>query len=144
MLSNKCVLLVPLPPTNLNSHPPPLLQSLSLQDYVRVFEELYPHRRPLYLTPKNECSVHKLVCTTIRPSQLVYTELYDLEGCCSFVADFLAYEALEDPLVGLSAKHARATPSGQVGLEVREGRNSLKGSRVLVKGWWADFSPPSL
>ncbi|MEW5310705.1 MAG: hypothetical protein WDW38_002476 [Sanguina aurantia] len=69
-----------------------------VQDYVRVFEELYPHRRPLYLTPKNECSVPKLVCSTIRPSQLLYTELYDLEGCCSFVADFLAYEALEDPL----------------------------------------------
>lgn len=27
-----------------------------------------------------------------------YTELYDLDGCCSFVADFLAFERLEDPL----------------------------------------------
>lgn len=34
----------------------------------------------------------KLVCTTIRPSQLYYTELYDLDGCCSFVADFILYE----------------------------------------------------
>jgi hypothetical protein len=30
--------------------------------------------------------------------QLSYTELYDLDGCCTFVADFLAYEPLEDPL----------------------------------------------
>ena len=41
--------------------------------------------------------------TTLSPRptlmwQLNYTELYDLEGCCSFVADFMAYEALEEPL----------------------------------------------
>ena len=32
------------------------------------------------------------------PLQLSYTELYDLDGCCNFVADFMAYEGLEDPL----------------------------------------------
>ncbi|KAL6761433.1 hypothetical protein V8C86DRAFT_3131553 [Haematococcus lacustris] len=69
-----------------------------VQDYQRIFEELYPHRRQLYLLPKNECNLPKLVCTTIRPSQLSYSELYDLDGCCAFVADFVAYEALEDPL----------------------------------------------
>lgn len=41
----------------------------------------------------------KFVCTTLRPSQLVYTELYDLDGAAQFVADFLSYEPLEDPLV---------------------------------------------
>ena len=70
-----------------------------LQDFQRVFEELYPHRRPLLLLPKNECNVPKFVCTTIRPTQMVYTELYDLPGCVQFVADFLAYEPLENPLV---------------------------------------------
>jgi hypothetical protein len=30
--------------------------------------------------------------------QLSYTELYDLDGCCAFVADFIAFEPLEDPL----------------------------------------------
>ena len=66
--------------------------------FQRKFEDLYPYRRPLFLTPKNECGVPKFVCTTLRPSQLSYTELYDLDGCCSFVADFMAYEGLEDPL----------------------------------------------
>lgn len=47
------------------------------QDYQRIFEELYPHRRPLYLTPRNECNVHKLVCTTIRPTQLSFTGVYE-------------------------------------------------------------------
>ncbi|GFR42728.1 hypothetical protein Agub_g3646 [Astrephomene gubernaculifera] len=69
-----------------------------VQDFQRVFEELYPYRRPLYLTPRNECGVPKFVCTTLRPSQLVYTELYDLDGAAQFVADFLSYEPLEDPL----------------------------------------------
>ena len=30
--------------------------------------------------------------------QLNYTELYNLEGCATFVADLMAYETLEDPL----------------------------------------------
>ncbi|PNW72944.1 hypothetical protein CHLRE_14g612700v5 [Chlamydomonas reinhardtii] len=69
-----------------------------VQDFQRIFEELYPYRRPLYLTPRNECGVPKFVCTSLRPSQLVYTELYDLDGASQFVADFLSYEPLEDPL----------------------------------------------
>eukprot|EP00798_Chlamydomonas_sp_ICE-L_P031206 gene31206-6355_t len=69
-----------------------------VHDFQRIFEELYPHRRPLYLTPRNECGSQKFICTTLRPTQLNYTELYDLEGCCTFVADFITYEPLEDPL----------------------------------------------
>ncbi|GLC33992.1 Dynein regulatory complex subunit 7 [Pleodorina starrii] len=69
-----------------------------VQDFQRIFEELYPYRRPLYLSPRNECGVPKFVCTSLRPSQLVYTELYDLDGAAQFVADFLSYEPLEDPL----------------------------------------------
>ncbi len=82
------------------------------QDFQRIFEELYPHRRPLYLTPRNECGVAKFVCTTLRPSQMVYTELYDLDGAAQFVADFLSYEPLEDPLVRHVVRHdpLAATP----------------------------------
>lgn len=69
------------------------------QDFQRVFEELYPHRRPLYLAPRNECGAAKVVCTTLRPTQLNYTELYDLDAAAQFVADYLGYEELEDPLV---------------------------------------------
>lgn len=55
-------------------------------------------RRPLYLTPFNECAIPKFVCTTLRPTLLPFAELYQLEGCCRFVSDFLLYEHLEDPL----------------------------------------------
>lgn len=34
----------------------------------------------------------------VQSMQLMYTELYDVEGCAAFVADFLAFEPLEDPL----------------------------------------------
>jgi hypothetical protein len=40
-----------------------------------MFEELYPHRRQLYLLPRNECNLPKLVCTTLRPTQ-VWHSLY--------------------------------------------------------------------
>ena len=40
------------------------------QNYKRIFEELYPYRRPLDLAPKNECGVPKFVCTTLRPTQV--------------------------------------------------------------------------
>ena len=37
-----------------------------LEDYQVTFTELYRHRRPLFLTPRNECGVKKFVCTTVR------------------------------------------------------------------------------
>ena len=41
----------------------------------------------------------KLVCSTLRPTQLPYTELYDLPAAAQFVADFVSYEPLEDAVV---------------------------------------------
>mmetsp|Transcript_46212 Transcript_46212/g.88190 ORF Transcript_46212/g.88190 Transcript_46212/m.88190 type:complete len:1493 (-) Transcript_46212:386-4864(-) len=71
-------------------------------DYVEKFRlqfvELYPTRRPLLLFPPNECAVNKFVCTTVRPSQLPFTDLYDHPSCIRFVADFLKYEVLENPI----------------------------------------------
>eukprot|EP00803_Ostreobium_quekettii_P006145 evm.model.scf_58.17 EVM.evm.TU.scf_58.17 scf_58:148652-165934(+) len=69
-----------------------------LKEFQRVFCQLYPHRRPLYFMPKNECGTPKFVSTTLRPSKLPFTELYELDGILGFVADFLQYEPLEDPL----------------------------------------------
>jgi len=37
----------------------------------------------------------KFVCTTIRPTQLEYKELYDWDGAAEFVADYLNFETLE-------------------------------------------------
>ncbi len=63
--------------------------------FVRQFADLYPDRRPLLLTPRNECGLRKFVCTTVRPTQLAYTELYNYDTCARAVADLIAYEPLE-------------------------------------------------
>ena len=39
----------------------------------------------------------KLVCTSIRPTQLPYKELYDVDGCAQFLADYVDYLPLENP-----------------------------------------------
>ena len=49
------------------------------------------------LAPKNECGKKKFICTTIRPTKLPYTELYDYQGCAKFVASYLEYEELVEP-----------------------------------------------
>ncbi len=43
------------------------------------------------------CSYQKFICTTLRPTQLPYKELYDYDGCAAFVADYLTYESLKPP-----------------------------------------------
>lgn len=77
-------------------------QEAKILDYLdrfdHTFQELHPQRRPLFLTPKNECGVRKFVCTTLRPTQLAYPELYDMDGALEFVSNYLTYEPLEHPV----------------------------------------------
>lgn len=68
-----------------------------VQHFRKQFIQLYPDRRPLMLTPLNEAGVPKFVCTTLRPTQLPFKELYDLEACARFVAAYVHYEPLEIP-----------------------------------------------
>ena len=37
---------------------------------------------------------HQQVCSTLRPTSLSHVELFELEGICRFVADFVAFEPL--------------------------------------------------
>ena len=74
-----------------------------VDEFRAKFAEFYPDRRPLLLDPLNECGVRKFVCTTVRPSKLEHTSLYDLRPCCEFVANYLEYEQLESPLLFPSA-----------------------------------------
>eukprot|EP00741_Cyanophora_paradoxa_P015016 tig00020830_g14487.t1 len=69
-----------------------------IEQWRREFVEQYPERRELLLTPLNECRIKKFVCTTIRPTQLAYSELYDYERCARFLADFITYTPLHDPV----------------------------------------------
>lgn len=70
-----------------------------VNNFRSQFVELYPRRRPLMLDPPNECGVRKFICTTVRPSKLSYSELYNLDSCCEFVATYLEYERLESPIL---------------------------------------------
>lgn len=49
------------------------------------------------MTPKNEKTVRKFICTTIRPTKLPFVELYEWDKCAKFVADYIDYEELEYP-----------------------------------------------
>lgn len=68
------------------------------QNFHRQLVHLYRDRRPVLLSPPNEFSVEKFVCTTIRPTLLPYKEIYDYHGCAEFVADYLNFEPLDPPI----------------------------------------------
>ncbi|MCJ8734378.1 hypothetical protein PDJAM_G00234650 [Pangasius djambal] len=61
------------------------------------YSYLYPDRKPLLLCPVNELGVQKFVSTTLRRTLLPYHELYDWQGCASFISDFLTLELLDCP-----------------------------------------------
>lgn len=51
----------------------------------------------MLIAPKNECGKRKFICSTIRPTKLPFTSLYDYAGCAKFTANYLEYEELQDP-----------------------------------------------
>ncbi len=68
-----------------------------VHSFLDQFASIYPKRKKLYIIAENECGVSKIVCTTVRPSLLPYSELYDYTECASFLAGFVHYEPL-DPI----------------------------------------------
>jgi len=68
-----------------------------VEDFRRQFTSLFPYRAPLLLAPQNEVNVRKFICTTIRPTQLPFQDLTNLQACALFVADFLDYLPLDVP-----------------------------------------------
>lgn len=72
---------------------------LYAENLRRQFKEKYPKRRPLVLACYNECKVQKFVCTTIRPTVFMFSELIDAwENCAKFIADHIQYEPLPKPI----------------------------------------------
>lgn len=37
----------------------------------------------------------KFICTTIKPTKLPYTELYEWDKCAKFISNYLEYELLD-------------------------------------------------
>uniref|UniRef100_A0A182QJG2 Uncharacterized protein n=1 Tax=Anopheles farauti TaxID=69004 RepID=A0A182QJG2_9DIPT len=68
---------------------------LFAENFRRQYREKFPNRQPLVLAPVNECGVQKFVCTTLRPSVLLFPDLIgSWQDIAAFVADYIVYEPL--------------------------------------------------
>lgn len=54
----------------------------------------HPERRPLWITPLNEASTRRLVCTTLKPTLLPHPEFAALSKTAEFLSGFVSYEPL--------------------------------------------------
>lgn len=66
--------------------------------FIEQFHSMYPKRRIPYLIAENEYGVRKFVCSTLRPTQLPISELYDMYECASFLSGYIIYEPLDPPI----------------------------------------------
>ncbi|XP_030326679.1 dynein regulatory complex subunit 7 isoform X4 [Strigops habroptila] len=98
-----------LPPSYKTSSPKEKQLLHIADDFLQQYIHLCPDRKPLFLHPVNECGVEKFVSTTVRPTLLPYTELYDWDGCASFVSDYLVMEPLECPITLPSSLYSPTT-----------------------------------
>ncbi|XP_069595703.1 dynein regulatory complex subunit 7 [Ranitomeya imitator] len=64
------------------------------ENFCRQYSLLYPHRKPLFISPQNECGVKKFVCSTLRPTLLPYPLLYQWDECAHFVSEFITMRPL--------------------------------------------------
>ncbi|KAM8703708.1 hypothetical protein ACLKA7_008352 [Drosophila subpalustris] len=92
------------PPSYYTLSPKERLLLLYAENFRKQFVLGHPKRRAMVLALPNECNVQKFVCTTIRPTAFAYPELISsVEEIAKFVADFVQYEPLPDP-INLSSK----------------------------------------
>ncbi|CAF0770374.1 unnamed protein product [Rotaria sordida] len=66
-----------------------------VENFRRQYHYIYRDRKPILLTPLNECGVPKFVCTTIQPTMLAFSELFQWNLGAEFIADHLNYELLD-------------------------------------------------
>jgi len=67
-------------------------------EYKKQFKVIYGQAlRKLLIAPINESGIRKFMCTTIRPTKLPFTELYEWDRCANFISDYLEYEELPEP-----------------------------------------------
>ena len=68
-----------------------------ISNFISQFQKIYPKRKIPPIVIPNEYGIQKFVCTTVRPQQVPYSELYNMYECASFLASFILYEPL-DPI----------------------------------------------
>ncbi|XP_034488171.1 coiled-coil domain-containing protein lobo [Drosophila innubila] len=87
------------PPSYYTLSPKERLLLLYAENFRKQFVLSHPRRRAMVLALPNECNVQKFVCTTIRPTAFAYSELISsVEEIAKFVADFVQYEPMPDPI----------------------------------------------
>jgi len=67
-----------------------------VQAFARKYQAAFPFRTRLFILPKNEYGVRKLVCTTLRKSLLPYRDVYDMQDLATFVCRYMQFEPLEN------------------------------------------------
>jgi hypothetical protein len=68
-----------------------------VKTFISQFSSVYPNRKIPYMIAENEYGVKKFVCSTLRPTQLQFSELYDMYECAVFLAGYMLYEPLDPP-----------------------------------------------
>ena len=68
-----------------------------INSFLEQWSQIHKSRRLPYMIAENEYGIEKIVCTTIRPTQIPIPELYDLYECASFLAGYILYEPLDPP-----------------------------------------------
>lgn len=68
-----------------------------VSNFLEQFSKIYPKRAQPYMIAENECGVPKFICSTLRPTQLQYSEIYDMHECAIFLAGYMQYEPLDPP-----------------------------------------------
>lgn len=66
-------------------------------NFKKQFQFIYPNRQKLFMSPYNECGIEKFVCTTLRPTAIKFSEVYDWRMCAKFVSDYLQFMPLSKP-----------------------------------------------
>lgn len=66
-----------------------------VKSFMDQFKQAYPKRKLPYMIAENECGVRKFVCSTLKPTQLQFSELYDMHECAVFLASYMLYEPLD-------------------------------------------------
>lgn len=87
-----------LPPSYLGNDTKEELTLTYIQSFLDQFTAQNPKRQRPYLVAENEYGVKKFVCTTIRPTEIAFSELYDMYECSSFMAGYILYEPLDPPI----------------------------------------------
>ena len=67
------------------------------ENFRLQFENLYPKRPRLFIAPKNEAEIGKVICTYIQPTLLPLKDFYDWDRIADFTKSYVLIKCLESP-----------------------------------------------